>query len=302
MEVMNNLKNFKKLLLERAELINSALDSYLTSHNAYPESIHKAVRYSLMAGGKRLRPAMVLESAAIFGLSSENVLPTACGIEMIHTYSLIHDDLPLMDNDDYRRGKPTCHKVFGEAIALLAGDALLTEGFALIAKNADIESISFTAVVDVIKKISESAGIRGMIGGQTVDIESTGRTIDKETLFYIDLHKTACLFKASLWSGARLAEASQDELALLDKFGEKIGLIFQITDDLLDLSGNEKLLGKPVGSDVKNKKNTFPLIMGFDNSIKLAKQLAIDAKDIISKHDKNGFFKSMIDFLINRQY
>jgi geranylgeranyl diphosphate synthase type II len=302
MEVMKNLNDFEADLVQKARIINSALDFYLPGESVYPEVIHKAMRYSVMAGGKRLRPAMVLETAGIFGLSYEQVLPTACGIEMIHTYSLIHDDLPVMDDDDFRRGKPTCHKVFGEAVALLAGDALLTAAFSVITKNAEIKSVSPLAVIDVINKISESAGSGGMIGGQTVDIQSAGKIIDQETLFFIDLHKTACLFKASLWAGARLAETSPDNLATIDKFGEKVGLIFQITDDLLDLKGNEKLLGKPIGSDTKNKKNTFPFIFGYDNSVKLAERLSLEAKQLISKLDNNGFLTGMIDFMINRQY
>jgi geranylgeranyl diphosphate synthase type II len=296
------LNDFKTELIKKARIINSALNFYLPGDNVNPEIIHKAMRYSIMVGGKRLRPAMVLETAAIFGLSYEEVLPTACGIEMIHTYSLIHDDLPVMDNDDYRRGKPTCHKVFGEAIALLAGDALLTGAFSLITKNAEIKSISQLAVIDVLDKISRAAGSLGMIGGQTVDIESSGKKIDKETLFFINLNKTSCLFRASLWAGARLAEASTDDLETVDMFGEKVGLIFQITDDLLDLKGNEKLLGKPIGSDAKNNKNTFPVIYGYENSIKLVESLSIEAKKLISKLDKNGFFTGMLDFMINRQH
>jgi geranylgeranyl diphosphate synthase type II len=302
MEVLKRLDEFEKFLNQRAKMVDAALDFYLPRENDYPGKIHQAMRYSTLAGGKRLRPVMVMESAKLFGLPFEKVLPTACGIEMIHTYSLIHDDLPVMDNDDFRRGKPTCHRVFGDAVALLAGDALLTHAFSVIARNSDIDGISPLAVIDVIKRVSKDAGSNGMVGGQTVDIESTGVSIDKETLLYIDRHKTGCMICASLWSGARLAEAPAQDLKVMDDYGEKIGLIFQIVDDILDINGDEKLLGKPIGSDVKNHKNTFPSVYGFQESLEMVEKLSQEAKDLVSRFDNNEFFIQLVDFLQSRSY
>jgi len=301
MEVKQKLIDIQDILKENAVLVEKALDLYLPKAGTYPESIHKAMRYSVMAGGKRIRPILVIKAAELFGISYEKVLPTACAIEMIHTYSLIHDDLPIMDNDDFRRGKPTCHKVFGDAIALLAGDALLTHAFLTITKNATIEGISEKSVIDVIAKISEAAGSCGMIGGQTVDIEASGKNIDDKTLFYIDLHKTARLLQASIWSGARLAEARDEDLKTLELYGEKIGIIFQITDDILDVIGDEKLIGKPIGSDIKNKKNSFMSIYGLEKSRKVIKKLSGEAKELVMPYENgSGFFTQLVDYLANR--
>ncbi|TYP51642.1 polyprenyl synthetase family protein [Thermosediminibacter litoriperuensis] len=296
------MKNFEIELKETGKIIEKALDFYLPKSDEYPQKIHEAMRYSTFNGGKRIRPVLTMKAAELFGLQGDKVIPTACGIEMIHTYSLVHDDLPIMDNDDLRRGKPTCHKVFGDAIALLAGDALLTHAFNTIAKNARIEGISLQAVIDVIDRISRAAGSLGMIGGQTVDILSQGVTIDEKTLFYMDYHKTGCLIQASLWAGARLAEAPAPDLNKLDRLGEKIGLIFQIVDDLLDIQGDEKKLGKPVGSDVRNKKSTFPSVYGYENSLKLVKNLSEEAKDIIHEFKNGEFFVQLVEFLVERQY
>ncbi|KXG78157.1 Farnesyl diphosphate synthase [Fervidicola ferrireducens] len=296
------MQSFEMELKEMGKIIEKALDNYLPKSNEYPSKIHEAMRYSTFNGGKRIRPILTIKAAELFELPGEKVLPTACGIEMIHTYSLIHDDLPVMDNDDFRRGKPTCHKVFGDAIALLAGDALLTLAFRTIAKNAEIEGISLRAVIEVIDRISLASGSLGMIGGQTVDILSQGIDIDENTLFYMDNHKTGCLIRASLWSGARLAEAPASDLDKLDKLGEKIGLIFQIVDDLLDVHGDEKKLGKPIGSDVRNKKNTFLSIYGYEKSKKLVKVLSDESKEIASEFKNSRFFMQLIDFLVERQY
>jgi geranylgeranyl diphosphate synthase type II len=302
MEVLIKLNKFNDHLKQSAVMIEKAIDKVLPTENKHPSILHEAMRYSAFAGGKRIRPIMVLEAAKIFGLAPEKAIFTACGIEMIHTYSLIHDDLPLMDDDDFRRGKPTCHKVFGDAIALLAGDALLTNAFTVIAQNAKVEGISAVAVLDVIDKISEAAGSLGMVGGQTVDFESCGKRIDKDTLIYIDTHKTGCLIRASLWSGARLAEAKAQDLDTIDKFGEKLGLIFQIKDDILDVTGDEKVLGKPVGSDEKNLKNTFPQVVGYENSLQIAEKLSKEAKQLLAAYKNNDFFIQLVDFLLNRNY
>lgn len=298
----NELARIVQELKLKAKKISNALDIYLPKSDEFPQKLHEAIRYSVMAGGKRIRPIIVMESAKLFGLDKNKALPTACGIEMIHTYSLIHDDLPVMDDDDFRRGKPTCHKAFGDAIALLAGDALLTHAFLTISKNAYIDDISFEATVDVIQEISEAAGCFGMVGGQTVDIEFIKKDIDKETLDYINKHKTGALFRVSAWSGARLANADKEALETMNKYGEKLGLIFQIVDDILDIKGDQKLLGKPVGSDQKNSKTTFPSLYGYKNSIKYVENLSQEAKQLIAKYPKNDFFIELVDFIVNRQY
>ncbi|KYO65813.1 polyprenyl synthetase family protein [Thermovenabulum gondwanense] len=283
-------------------LVDKALNEYLPDENLYPSEIFKAMRYSIFAGGKRIRPILVMKTAEMFGLSKEMVLPTACGIEMIHTYSLIHDDLPCMDDDDFRRGKPTCHKIFGEAIALLAGDALLTHAFLVISKNREIKGIDANAVLDVIERISKASGPLGMVSGQVVDILSEGKVIDEKLLYFMDDKKTAELIKGSLWAGARLAGADEKELERMDNFGEKIGLIFQITDDILDVEGDEKAIGKPVGSDIKNKKNTFINVFGIKQSKDIIGSLAQEAKKLLLDFKNNEFLIKLVDFLINRTH
>lgn len=296
------MTKFVKKLKSKAKKIDDSLDTYLPKSDDLPEKLNKAMRYSVMAGGKRIRPIIVMESAKLFGLDCEKVLPTACGVEMIHTYSLIHDDLPVMDDDDFRRGKPTCHKVFGDAIALLAGDALLTHAFLTISKNAYIDDISYKATIDVIQKISMAAGCFGMVGGQTVDIEFTEKDINRDLLNYINEKKTGALFKVSVWSGARLANADGKDLEVMAKYGEKLGIIFQIVDDILDIKGDEQLLGKPVGSDQKNVKMTFPSLYGYQNSIKYVNKLSQEAKQLVSNYQENNFFIDLVDFIVNRQY
>lgn len=296
------MSDFKKELAFLANIVEQEMVKLLPRKDEYPPKLHEAMHYSTLSGGKRLRPIMVMKAAELFKMPYEKVIPTACGIEMIHTYSLIHDDLPVMDNDDFRRGKPTCHKVYGEALALLAGDALLTHAFATIAKNSKIEGICSDAVLDVIEKISHAAGGYGMIGGQTIDISSSGKKINQDTMFYISLHKTGCLISISLWSGARLAGAPKYDLETIKRFGEKIGLAFQIVDDILDVKGEETTLGKPVGSDIKNMKNTFVHLFGYDSCIKLINKLSSEAKELISNYKKNDFFIQLTDFIANRSY
>lgn len=295
------MNSFEKRLIENAHLINDALDNHLPEIGLRPEKLHEAMRYSTLAGGKRLRPTLVIEAAKLFGLSYEKVLPTACGIEMIYTYSLIHDDLPSMDNDDLRRGKPTCHKVFGEAMAILAGDALLTEAFSCIAKNAYIDGISPKAVLEVIEKTALACGSQGMVAGQAIDILSVNNDIDEETLYYISNQKTGALISLSLWAGARLAEAPTKELEIMLDFGKKIGLLFQLVDDILDVTGDVEILGKPVGSDAKNAKNTFLRYYGYDKTRQMMDEIARDAKILISKIDNVDFFIKMVDFILTRR-
>ena len=276
-------------LKEKKGIIDEALDRYLPGEENYPPVIFKAVRYSLFAGGKRIRPILCLASAeAVGGGSGESlhsILPVACALELIHTYSLIHDDLPAMDNDDYRRGKPTNHKVFGEGIAILAGDALLTEAFHLMPRRDMMGDVPPELLLTVIHDIAEAAGHFGMVGGQVVDLQSEGREADRETLYYIHSHKTGAMITASVRAGALLAGAGKDELHALSEYGRHVGLVFQITDDILNIEGDRKLLGKNTGSDASRAKITFPALMGVETSRREARNLVEQSLTDIADFD-----------------
>jgi len=261
--------NLAAYLAERRRAVDEALERYLPPKDAPPAAIHEAMRYSVFAGGKRLRPILVIAGAEAVGGKMERVLPTACALELIHTYSLIHDDLPAMDDDDYRRGRLTNHKVFGEAIAILAGDALLTLAFGLLAEHASL---------DVVREVAAAAGTFGMIGGQVVDVQSEGKSVDAETLEYIHRHKTAALLCASLVGGALLAGAAPAALKAIREAGTHLGLAFQIVDDILDVEGSLEELGKTAGSDRRKKKVTYPGQFGLEASRLKAKSLIEDAK------------------------
>ncbi len=258
-------------LKERAQVVEETLQALLPQEAVYPNVVHEAMRYSVFAGGKRLRPILCLAGAEAVGVESHKLLPIACALEMIHTYSLIHDDLPAMDNDDYRRGKLTNHKVYGEGIAILAGDALLTLAFEVMARYG-YANFNAQSVLQVISEIARASGTLGMIGGQVVDLQSEGKNIDEKTLVYIHSHKTGALFRASLRAGALLSEAEPLYLEALTNYAENFGLAFQITDDILDVVGEESKLGKPVGSDSRNQKATYPVLYGLEESRKLAKE------------------------------
>ena len=266
-------------LAERRQRVDDALATVLPPDETPPTSVHRAMRYSVMAGGKRLRPILVIAGAEAVGGTAETVMPTACALELIHTYSLIHDDLPAMDDDDYRRGRLTNHKVFGEAVAILAGDALLTYAFGLIAENAARVATGAAVVRDVIIEVVAAAGTRGMVGGQVVDIESEGKTVTAETLEYIHMHKTAALIRASLRVGARLAGAGAEPLAIIGDAGGSLGLAFQIVDDILDVEGTLAELGKTAGSDERKGKATYPAVHGIEASRAQARTLIARAKE-----------------------
>ena len=288
-------------------MVEAALNRYLDKTQAEPEVIHEAMRYSVFAGGKRLRPVLVLAGAEICGEKPEVVLPTAAALELVHTYSLVHDDLPAMDDDDLRRGRPTNHKVYGEAIAILAGDALLTKAFELIARNAKIRGVPSQAVPAVAELVARGAGTFGMIGGQVLDIQAEGGKWQKlnhhaALLQGIHRQKTAALIRASLQAGATLAGASPKELSALGAYGEKIGLAFQIADDVLDVVADKKKLGKR-GSDAKNKKLTFPALYGLEESKNRAQQLVEEAKKALVPFGKRAqVLKQLANYIIERDH
>ncbi len=272
--------DIKRYLKEKKEIVDSALESYFPSRSGsaaegvFPTSLHKAIRYSLFAGGKRVRPILSMAAFEAVGGKGEGILPFACALEMIHTYSLIHDDLPALDNDDYRRGQPTCHKMFGEAIGILAGDALLTEAFRLMThRPKDGSSSRHPVVLEIIHEVAQAAGMHGMVGGQVLDIESEGKEADLPTVEYIHTHKTGALILASVRAGARLGGADEGALRALTRYGEGIGLAFQIADDILNVEGNAALLGKKTGSDLSKGKVTYPSVFGLVESKKRAREL-----------------------------
>ncbi|MGI4790366.1 MAG: polyprenyl synthetase family protein [Janthinobacterium lividum] len=262
-------------LATRRALCDEALDAYLPETHTFPPRLHEAMRYSLFCGGKRLRPILVFAGAEAVGGKLEWVIPLACAVECIHTFSLIHDDLPAIDNDDLRRGNPTSHIVYGEAMAILAGDALLAMAFDLIAECR--VHVPADRVLDAVAMVARASGTRGMVGGQVSDIESEGRSdLDEAAVASIHDRKTGALLLASLLSGARMCGATPEQERSLYIYGTRIGLAFQITDDILDLEGDEGKLGKPLGSDLKQDKATYPKILGIPASRALARR-ACDA-------------------------
>lgn len=283
--------DIKNYLKDKEELVNKALDALLPSEDEFPQRLHKAMRYSVFAGGKRIRPILAIASAEIFGKTVEDVMNIACAIECIHTYSLIHDDLPAIDNDDLRRGMPTCHKIFGEATAILAGDALLTKAFQIISQpsaSASGGSHQPTASIKVIQEIAAAAGSAGMVGGQVVDIESEGKEVAFPILEYIHIHKTGRLILASCRGGAIMADADHRGLEAITKYGEAVGLAFQIADDILDVEGNREDIGKNVGGDAKKGKVTYPALLGIDESRKRAGELVYIAIRSLEQFDEKA--------------
>ncbi len=293
--------NLKKYLVEKSKLVNKLLVKYLPKDKSV---ISRAMRYSVLAGGKRLRPIFVMLGAESFGLDLKKIEPAICAVEFLHTYSLIHDDLPAMDNDDLRRGKPTSHKKFGESAAILAGDALLTETFNLIAK-ADVPA---DRIVNAIKMFADFSGYNGMIAGQAEDTIEAGKwnkknvSLCKKKLDYIHTHKTSDLIKASLLLGAILAGAKDKDLKSLKKYGHNIGIAFQIADDILDVYADKKLLGKK-GSDSDNDKLTYLRLYGKEQSEKNAKKLINEAKKSVSQFKINKeIYESLADYMIDRNF
>jgi geranylgeranyl diphosphate synthase type II len=276
------------------------LERILPSEDDYPTSIHRAMRYSVFAGGKRLRPILCCEVGRLFGAEDEPLLRVAATLELIHTYSLIHDDLPALDNDDLRRGKPTCHRAFGEAAAILAGDALLTLAFENLAA---LGPPSDAARLRVIRELARAIGTRdGMLAGEVVDLETTGRSVEAFTLQYIHSAKTGAFITAAARCGAIYASAAESDLARLTTYGEKVGLAFQIADDLLDVLGSREKMGKAVGKDGHQRKPTYPGLYGVEESQRIAERLVAEACEALAPYGERARrLVELAHFLIARQ-
>lgn len=279
------------------KLINENLDKFLEVK--YPESIFKSMRYSVLAKGKRLRPIMCLEACRVFGGNLEDAIPTACAIEMLHAQSLIHDDLPCMDNDDFRRGQPTNHKVFGEAIAVLAGDALLSLAPQLILQKS--KNLSEKTIIRLIEEYCMAAGAYGLIAGQVVDIESENKEISPETLKFIHTHKTAELFKFALKAGAIVANADEDKITAMQEIGQNLGFAFQICDDILDETSTFEAMGKTLGKDKQAEKSTYTTLFGVEKAREKVVCLLENVYDIMAKHKvKSDVFDDIINDIKER--
>jgi geranylgeranyl diphosphate synthase type II len=293
--------NIKTYLVSRQKLIERALDRYLPKAKAKPATLHQAMRYSLFAGGKRLRPILCLAAAEACGGKIGNAIPLACALECIHTYSLVHDDLPSMDNDDFRRGRPTCHKVFGDGIAILAGDALLTIAFEIVS-NAKPAPRHDTSIL--LREIAVAAGSQKLIAGQVADLEAEGKNVKRDQLQFIHENKTAAILKSSVRLGAMSANADARKLSAVTRFGQRLGLAFQIIDDILDVTQTSEILGKSAGKDVAAKKATYPAVIGLEKSRAEARRLtrqAHNALSVFSNRDAEPLH-SLANYLLERKY
>jgi geranylgeranyl diphosphate synthase type II len=290
----------KEYLISRQKMVDGALQSYLPKSSVKPQTIHKAMRYSVFAGGKRLRPILCLAAGESCGGEALAALPLACAVECIHTYSLIHDDLPCMDDDDLRRGMPTSHKVFGEAIAVLAGDALLTFAFELAAQVPGWPRYSLK---DVISELASASGSRHLIGGQVADLEGEGKRVSIPSLKFIHQSKTAALLCAAVRLGAMSANATPSRLQSLSEFGMALGLAFQVIDDILDVTQSSETLGKSAGKDLVSEKATYPSVIGLEESRKMAKKLTEKAHQSLKTFTgKASTLHGLADFLLDREY
>lgn len=292
--------DLKRYLVGRQKEVDRALDRFLPKASMPPATIHKAMRYSLFAGGKRLRPILCLAAAEACGGKTSAALPHACAVECIHTYSLIHDDLPSMDNDDLRRGRPTCHKVFGDGIAILAGDALLTIAFE-IATHA--KSVSRYDLRDIFREIAVASGSRKLIAGQVADLEAEGRRITRAQVRSIHENKTAALLTASVRLGAMAANANAKQLAAISAFGRALGLAFQVIDDILDVTQTSDKLGKSAGKDIAAQKATYPAVIGLEKSRAEARRLTRRAHAALESLGENArVLRALADYLLAREY
>ena len=285
MRQMKMSTTIEQYLDQRKALVDKELKEFMPTPSGLASEVIKAMNYSLFAGGKRLRPILCIAGAEAVGGSADTVAPVACAIELIHTYSLIHDDLPVMDNDDLRRGKPTNHKMFGEAVAVLAGDGLLTLAFNLMAGYGAEKDVKKKALLRVIDLIASAAGYRGMVGGQVVDIIYEGKEPDATVVEYIHRHKTAALISVSVTAGTILAGGNEDEEESMKSYGQQIGLAFQIADDILNIEGDREVMGKGTGSDKEKGKITYPSVFGTAESKTIQKELIENAIESLKKFD-----------------
>lgn len=294
--------NFKDDLKSKVVTVENLLNEYMPKEEGYQKTICEAMNYSLKAGGKRLRPILTLEACKIVGGNEKDVIPFAVAIEMIHTYSLIHDDLPALDNDDLRRGRATNHKVYGEAMAILAGDGLLNYAYEIMLRES-IGKENSEKYLRAINEIAKASGIYGMIGGQVVDIESENKKINIDKLDFIHMNKTAAIMVGCMRAGAIIGGADEVQLENITKYAKNIGLSFQIVDDILDIVGDESKLGKKVGSDIDNDKSTYPSLLGLEKSKEIANELIQEAKLSINNVNENSeFLNGLADYIVDREY
>ncbi|MEJ5348679.1 MAG: polyprenyl synthetase family protein [Desulfosoma sp.] len=286
------MKSFdvKAYLAEKRKAVDEALERFFPPSSGLEKTVVEAARYSLFAGGKRLRPILCLAAAEVVDGSQDAVMPAACALEMVHTYSLIHDDLPAMDNDDFRRGRPTNHRVYGEAVAILAGDLLLTEAFGLLAAPVGSQAALVPAGkrLEAVAILARASGAQGMIAGQIIDLESETREVDLPTVEYMHIRKTGALISASLEIGAVFSNASQEALHALTRYGRHLGLAFQITDDLLDVEGDPQVMGKSTGSDAAKNKKTYPALLGLGRTKEIAREHVEEAVKALDGFDRKA--------------
>jgi geranylgeranyl diphosphate synthase type II len=293
--------DIKAYLAKKKDLVDRSLEKLVPPAKMFPQAVHDAMRYSLFAGGKRVRPILAVAAAESLGMRTRGLLPIAASLELIHTYSLIHDDLPAMDDDDFRRGRPTCHRVYGEAMAILAGDGLLNMAFEVLSDPRRLKDVPAQRLLAITKEIATASGVFGMVGGQVVDIQSEGREIDFPTLEYIHTHKTGALIRTSVRVGALFARAGKRQFAALSRYGELVGLAFQIADDILDIIGKQEDTGKDVGSDLKKGKKTFPSFYGLEESRRRANEVAEHAVAALGDFDRKAdSLRELAKYIVTR--
>lgn len=294
--------NFKEEQLKKVQEIEDVLKKYLPEQEGHQKLIMEAMDYSVMAGGKRLRPMLMQETYRLFGGTDDVVEPFMAALEMIHTYSLVHDDLPAMDNDDYRRGRKTTHVVYGEAMGILAGDALLNYAFETAAKAFTMYPEKSLSIGKALQVLAGKAGIYGMIGGQVVDVESAGKAVSKDILDFIYELKTSALIESAMMIGAILAEASEEAVQIVEKIAKNVGIAFQIQDDVLDVTSTAEVLGKPILSDEKNEKTTYVTLMGLEKAKEYVEAISMEAIELLhSLEAKDMFLEELLKSLIHRE-
>ena len=298
------LVNFQDELKKRTEEIEAVLKSYLPREEGFAKTMAQAMNYSVLAGGKRLRPMLILETSRMFGGEDKLAYPFMAAMEMIHTHSLVHDDLPALDNDDYRRGRLTTHKVYGEAMGVLSGVALLNYAYEVMLTAFDLaeDEKARARVIKALKVMSHKTGLYGMLGGQSVDVENDGKPMSREMINYIYENKTSALIEGSMMAGAILGGASAEEVAVVEKAASGIGLAFQIQDDILDVTSTEEELGKPIHSDEKNQKQTYVTLRGLEGAAKDVERISEEALKLLDTFpQKNEFLRELIGYLVNRR-